>query len=726
MNKIILPKPNNINLLHPQLLSCNIPLFFRNNLNFFNKSSNQYSSFSPKIQTLCISTPSEQPIYGGWDDFQLSVDFASSGESTLFKKFLNSLGINDKKYIFVYLLGFICALAVTRIRVSSVIALSASVTVFATGFIIGYVNGGYLKASRIDKGLKDEIFRGCVEKLKCLVDLLNGVDAKSESLIGGVKRNIENDQVSLDDLEGVIRSGESISLLALNAKSIVEGLLIENQEGEKNVNKKLNKPTKEGGENGFGLSRFISRLFYDKRNKNSAKRETKDGAGNLSALSNMLAPSVEEEQFGSTRSDDKTANKTSIAQEKHYNVNSEMNAGDGIGNMGMAEMYDVSERVYDRKEYPFKNKSDRFIDNQRASSKMSKSNRNSLETWDSIHNDVSSTDFRVVSSKQTKADQRYKQEILHRDSGRNYFNLDSIQEGETELDKPSSQMEGSRQEDEVSQDDQGSVHENSYGSSPSIVSDDKEFSEYLEEANVLLREAKQVLVQNGNDGNAEKVLYKSAGILSKAIQLRPMSLLAVGQLGNTYLLHGELKLRISRELRAVLAGKDSFSMDMWVLNNFDDKLDKNDKLMSTLVNTCEECEDLLIKAGRNYRLALSIDGNDMRALYNWGLALSFRGQLIADIGPGAARDADRVFLAAIDKFDAMLSKSNVYAPEALFRWGRALQQRSRLRPRNSKEKLKFLQQARRLYEDALDMDSNNFQVQEALSTCISELNFWYK
>ncbi|KAG9133779.1 hypothetical protein Leryth_018393 [Lithospermum erythrorhizon] len=668
MNKIILPKPNNIHLLHPQFsLSCNIPLFFRNNLNFFNKSSNQYSLFSPKIQTLCISTPSEQPIYGGWDDFQLSVDSASSG----------------------------------------------------------YVNGGYLKSSRIDKGLKDEIFRGCVEKLKCLVDLLNGVDAKSESLIGGVKRNIENDQVSLDDLEGVIRSGESISLLALNAKSIVEGLLIENQEGEKNVNKKLNKPTKEGGENGFGLSRFISRLFYDKRNKNSAKRETKDGAGNLSALSNMLAPSVEE-QFGSTRSDDKTANKTSIAQEKHYNVNSKMNAGDGIGNMGMAEMYDVSERVYDRKEYPFKNKSDRFIDNQRASSKMSKSNRNSLETWDSIHNDVSSTDFRVVSSKQTKADQRYKQEILHRDSGRNYFNLDGIQEGETELDKPSSQMEGSRQEDEVSQDDQGSAHENSYGSSPSIVSDDKEFSEYLEEANVLLREAKQVLVQNGNDGNAEKVLYKSAGILSKAIQLRPMSLLAVGQLGNTYLLHGELKLRISRELRAVLAGKDSFSMDMWVLNNLDDKLDKNDKLMSTLVNTCEECEDLLIKAGRNYRLALSIDGNDMRALYNWGLALSFRGQLIADIGPGAARDADRVFLAAIDKFDAMLSKSNVYAPEALFRWGRALQQRSRLRPRNSKEKLKFLQQARRLYEDALDMDSNNFQVQEALSTCISELNFWYK
>ena len=48
---------------------------------------------------------------------------------------------------------------------------------------------------------------------------------------------------------------------------------------------------------------------------------------------------------------------------------------------------------------------------------------------------------------------------------------------------------------------------------------------------------------------------------------------------------------------------------------------------------CEECEELLVEAGRKYRLALSIDGNDVRALYNWGLALSFRAQLIADIGP---------------------------------------------------------------------------------------------
>ncbi|GFP79105.1 cbl-interacting protein kinase 21 [Phtheirospermum japonicum] len=69
---------------------------------------------------------------------------------------------------------------------------------------------------------------------------------------------------------------------------------------------------------------------------------------------------------------------------------------------------------------------------------------------------------------------------------------------------------------------------------------------------------------------------------------------------------------------------------------------------------------------------------------------------------------------------------NYVAPEALFRWGAALQHRSRLRPSRSREKVKLLQQARRLYEDALDMDSGNRPLKQALSSCISELDYWHK
>ncbi|KAK7411968.1 hypothetical protein VNO78_03413 [Psophocarpus tetragonolobus] len=74
-------------------------------------------------------------------------------------------------------------------------------------------------------------------------------------------------------------------------------------------------------------------------------------------------------------------------------------------------------------------------------------------------------------------------------------------------------------------------------------------------------------------------------------------------------------------------------------------------------------------------------------------------------------------MAAVDKFDAMLLKGNVYAPDAI------VSQRSRLRPGSSKEKVKLLQQAKRLYEDALDMDSNSVLVKDALSSCVAELNY---
>jgi len=42
------------------------------------------------------------------------------------------------------------------------------------------------------------------------------------------------------------------------------------------------------------------------------------------------------------------------------------------------------------------------------------------------------------------------------------------------------------------------------------------------------------------------------------------------------------------------------------------------------------CEELLVLEDRKYRLALSIDANDVRAVDSWGSALSFRGQLVAD------------------------------------------------------------------------------------------------
>ncbi|CAL5040654.1 unnamed protein product [Urochloa decumbens] len=262
-----------------------------------------------------------------------------------------------------------------------------------------------------------------------------------------------------------------------------------------------------------------------------------------------------------------------------------------------------------------------------------------------------------------------------------------------------------------------------YDETDATDSDTDEFSRNVKEAAEILRKARESLA---DEETADTLLYKSARLLSAAVALRPASLVAVGQLGNTYLLHGELKLKISRELRtllptsgALLNGRDRVSRSRKV----DSRILSADNISSALVDVCEECESLLVEAGRSYRTALSIDSGDVKALYNWGLALIFRAQLLADIGPEAAVDADRVYLAAIDKFDAMLSRSNTYAPQALYRWGTALQQRSHLRPRNNREKIRLLEQAKSLFEDVLYVEADNKMVREALSSCISELNY---
>ncbi|KAL9999571.1 hypothetical protein Hdeb2414_s0020g00559761 [Helianthus debilis subsp. tardiflorus] len=214
-------------------------------------------------------------------------------------------------------------------------------------------------------------------------------------------------------------------------------------------------------------------------------------------------------------------------------------------------------------------------------------------------------------------------------------------------------------DDLESSENEGYENENIFDKSQSSeISSDVLFNDYLTKANRLLKQAREWLTNRGIEEDTEQMLYKSTELLSKVVDMKPMSLLAVGQLGNTYLLHGELKLKLSRKLRALLAESDSN-----VIGRLDDEVSNREKFVDYLVNVCEECEELLVKVGRKYRLALSIDGDDMRALYNWGLARSFRAQLIAYIGPEAAFDADKVLLAAIDKFNAMMSRSNAHTPD---------------------------------------------------------------
>ncbi|CAD6338156.1 unnamed protein product [Miscanthus lutarioriparius] len=155
--------------------------------------------------------------------------------------------------------------------------------------------------------------------------------------------------------------------------------------------------------------------------------------------------------------------------------------------------------------------------------------------------------------------------------------------------------------------------------SASADSDGEEFSRNIKEAAEILRKARESMMAMADEETADALLYKSARLLSTAVALRPTSLVAVGQLGNTYLLHGELKLKISRDLRTLLANSGAFLNGRERVSRsrkVDRRILSRESISSALVDVCEECESLLVEAGRSYRMALSIDSGDVKALYN--------------------------------------------------------------------------------------------------------------
>nr|GEU77812.1 tetratricopeptide-like helical [Tanacetum cinerariifolium] len=613
------------------------------------------------IKTTSFSSHSAH--YNGWYDLTHGESNESPG-STQFTKLLTSLGLNDRKYAFVYVLGFVCAVVVSRVRVSSIVVIPLCVLVFAVGFSFGCLNnGGFLMGLKNTKkrGANEE-FRVISEGLKGLRDLFDGFEVKFANLKSSMKNDVKFNKISRIDLVSYIDDVESIERGVLQAKNMIDGVVGSSNDASKVLNQKP------GGKKGFDFSQFIAgfkdRSFGSKASKvkDSVKSDLKESERDQVKV---LDPVVEDKKMKFVTSDD-------MVKETY--------GGKAMDRMGSMETETGPKQFFDRDEYAGKTNKTRFVKSERVSFNMN--NRNFDRSRES-EDDLLDLDF-GVSPKQRRTGEYFQQE-----QGKYRVNGNDMLYDDIESNKKESYDE--------------SRNGNGFASSQSSeMSNDMLFNEYVTEANGLLKEAREWLTHRGIEEDAENMLYKSTELLSKAVDMKPMSLVAVGQLGNTYLLHGELKLKLSRKLRGLLAQSDS--------NVLDDEFSNREKFVDYLVNVCEECEELLVKAGRKYRLALSIDGDDMRALYNWGLALSFRAQLIADIGPEAAFDADKVYMAAIDKFDAMMSKSNSHTPDALFRWGVALQQRSRLRTRNFREKVKLLSQAKRLYEDALLMDSSNLQV----------------
>ncbi|KAL9263772.1 hypothetical protein AKJ16_DCAP11811 [Drosera capensis] len=682
------------------------------------------------------TTPTSNPTtYSGWDDPIPQFDQKKElGNSNHVIRLLISMGFDDVKYLYVYALGFLCAVAVSRIRVSSIVVFPACVVVFGIGFSFGYLNGGPVKGMGVCGGKR----KGKEGSSRVLDRVFEGLEERVGELRSDIKRVIESKSVGVDELEGFVSALEAIEACSSSARNVVDdcvrGLEAEDGESHRGLDQKSNRRKKENVQNGFDLFQFVSGFMG--KDANGSKLSKKNGT--VSSEGKDAIRRSQENLSGS------------IVEKGRSNLKTTSNAGTmNIEEPCDSASYrflnqDARSRSVDRGE-----EIRRLLDYAKTNA-FEQSVRRRRIIDDEVFEGQVSNRFRFVEKQQSTFKTAEYNEMVGRssrlDSLDSNFSLQHLEMGTSftreQIMKKSDEayksfhdtkMTGRISDDADCRGDEmvNDLHSSHYrygagagSGSSSTFSDDLMFDRYLTEANGLLKGAKECLKVREDEFQAEKMLLDCAELLSKAIAKKPMSLLAMGLLGNTYLLHGELKLRISRELRSLLIRRENCSpgRQSIIRDELEYPLPSRDRVATLLVDVCQECEDLLIEAGSRYRIALSIDGNDIRALYNWGLALSFRAQLIADIGPEAAVDADKLFLAAIDKFDAMMARSNVYAPDALFRWGMALQQRSRLRPHSSTSKMKLLQQAKRLYEDAIEMGSENLLVKEALSSCVYELD----
>ncbi|KAI3745529.1 hypothetical protein L1987_58643 [Smallanthus sonchifolius] len=194
----------------PQFTS-HFPSLPRKNRIFLNfQTTKPLPTHNLNLTTLCSCSAD----YGGWADL---ISVSNSGESNQLSRLLSSFGIDEKKYAFVYLFGFVCALGFSRVRVSSIVVFPACFLVFAAGFSFGIINRWDFKEvmdlfgsnggkKNKKKRFKDDEFRVSIENLKNLVDLLNGFDVNFINLKRSMRKDVDSNRISKSDLVNYIES----------------------------------------------------------------------------------------------------------------------------------------------------------------------------------------------------------------------------------------------------------------------------------------------------------------------------------------------------------------------------------------------------------------------------------------------------------------------------------------------------------------------------------------
>mmetsp|Transcript_11041 Transcript_11041/g.31210 ORF Transcript_11041/g.31210 Transcript_11041/m.31210 type:complete len:700 (-) Transcript_11041:218-2317(-) len=162
------------------------------------------------------------------------------------------------------------------------------------------------------------------------------------------------------------------------------------------------------------------------------------------------------------------------------------------------------------------------------------------------------------------------------------------------------------------------------GSSDSI--DNGRLEELMHDGLQLMREGRQIMKQARDLTDlldADDLLMDAERAFTRAVKLSPSTVKARGNLGNTLLARGQLKISLIESRQAA---------------------DTDDA----------EAEALLINAGRCFKAVLDATGRDERALCNWAAALVARAGLVEGAKPEAAAE---LYNLAVDKYEAVLSQN---------------------------------------------------------------------
>eukprot|EP00741_Cyanophora_paradoxa_P011389 tig00020556_g11000.t1 len=144
---------------------------------------------------------------------------------------------------------------------------------------------------------------------------------------------------------------------------------------------------------------------------------------------------------------------------------------------------------------------------------------------------------------------------------------------------------------------------------------------------------------------------------------------------------------------------------------------------SKIKKTDEEKERVLLEAGGHYRALIVLDPRNVRALFNWGLALCYRARL----RPEGGKDADSFYGAAVEKFQRAL----VYEPgmkEALSNLGLALynmaQGRRAMAGAARASVPSLLERAEATFQEALAADPEDTMARNGVQLCKEGLRAW--